>query len=239
MGILRGLVIALALLLSALCPAQNASASKEWNVDASMYMLGAGMSGDATVRGVPVDVNVPFTKIWDNLQFGAMGRTTVWYKRWGVSTDVVYMGLGAAKNGFDLGFDQWLVQPVVEYKLTDWLSPYAGARYLSMETELRGPRLNTVTDGQSWWDPVVGSGLRIPLGSKVQIRVRGDVGGFGAASKFSGQIEPTLDWRVGRKISLQFGWRWLYADYETGEGREKFRYDMLTQGPQLGATFHF
>jgi hypothetical protein len=204
-----------------------------------MYMLGAAMSGEATVRGNPVDVNVPFSDIWSNLQFGGMGRSTVRYKKWGVSTDVIYMGLGAAKNGFDLGFDQWLVQPVVEYQATEWLSPYAGARYLSLESELRGPRLNTVTAGQSWWDPVVGSELRIPLASKVRVRVRGDIGGFGAGSKFSGQIEPTLDWRVGKKISLQFGWRWLYANYETGEGRDQFRYDMLTQGPQFGATFHF
>ena len=62
-----------------------------------------------------------------------MGRAAVWYRRWGVSTDVIYMQLGATKNNVNVSFDQWLVQPVVEYKATDWLSPYAGARYLRIE----------------------------------------------------------------------------------------------------------
>ena len=64
-------------------------------------------------------------------------------------------------------------------------------------------------------------------------------GGFGAGSSFSGQIEPMLDWRVKKSLSLQFGYRWLYSDYKTGAGDTLFRYDLLTQGPQFGATFHF
>ncbi len=75
--------------------------------------------------------------------------------------------------------------------------------------------------------------------SKIRLLVRGDVGGFGAGSSFSGQIEPIVDWRVGNKISLQFGYRWLYADYRNGEGSELYCYDLLTQGPQLGGTIHF
>jgi hypothetical protein len=38
--------------------------------------------------------------------------------------------------------------------------------------------------------------------------------------------------------SLQLGYRWLY-DYETGSGASRFKYDMLSQGMQLGVTFHF
>lgn len=232
-------LLAAATLWSAAGLAQDPASGKEWSGQVSMYMLGAGMSGNAIVRGNPVDVNIPFSEIWSNLQIGFMGRASVRKNKWGFSTDVIYMGLGAAKNGFDLGYDQWLVQPVVEYHATSWLSPYAGARYLSMESDLRGPRLNTVTGSQAWWDPVAGAELRLPAPSKMRLRLRGDVGGFGAGSSFSGQIEPSLDWRVSKRMSLQFGWRWLYADYETGSGREQFKYDMLTQGPQFGATFHF
>jgi hypothetical protein len=219
--------------------AQSGAAGKDWSIDSSMYMLGAGMSGNATVRGVPVDVDIPFSEIWSNLQFGAMGRITARKNKWCFSTDVIYMGLGAVKNNIDLGYDQWLVQPVVEYQATPWLSPYAGARFLSMEADLRGPLGRTRSGQQSWWDPVVGAELRLPATSRIRLRVRGDVGGFGAGSAFSGQIEPTMDWRVSKRMSLQFGWRWLYADYKNGSGRDLFVYDLLTTGPQLGATFHF
>ncbi len=202
-------------------------------------MLAPGMSGNTTVRGTTANVDMPFSKIWENLQFGGMARPTLRYRRWAVSTDVIYMGLGVAKTGLDVGYDQWLVEPVIQYRVTPWLSPYAGARYLSVKGDIRGPQGRTGTGKQSWWDPVVGADVRLPLSSKFAVQVHGDVGGFGAGSSFSGQIEPMLDWRLGKLVSLQFGYRWLYADYKTGSGNTLFRYDMLTQGPQFGAVFHF
>lgn len=232
-------VIAASLLLPLTCAGQIPPADKDWRADLSVYMLAPGMSGNATVHGVDVDMNVPFSKIWQNLQFGGMARPTVHYRRWAVSTNVIYMGLGATKNGFDLGFDEWLVQPVLQYQVTGWLSPYAGARYLSVKGDLRGPQGRTGTGKHSWWDPVVGADVRVPLTAKLAVRVHGDVGGFGAGSSFSGQIEPMLDWRLGKAVALQFGYRWLYADYKTGSGSNLFRYDLLTQGPQIGGMFHF
>ena len=235
----RLLLFTVLLLLPFNCVAQVGLPDKDWSADLNVYMLGSAMSGNTTVHGVTADVDMPFSKIWENLQFGGMARPTIRYRRWSVSTDVIYMGLGAAKNGVDLGYDQWLVEPIAQYQVTTWLSPYAGARYLSMKGDIRGPQGHTGTGKQSWWDPVVGADLHFPLKGKIGVRVHGDVGGFGAGSSFSGQIEPMLDWRLGRVVSLQFGYRWLYADYQTGSGLSLFRYDMLTQGPQLGATFHF
>ena len=34
-----------------------------------------------------------FDKIWDNLEFDAMGTLRVGYDRWAFTTDVIYMGL--------------------------------------------------------------------------------------------------------------------------------------------------
>lgn len=48
--------------------------------------------------------------------------------------EVIYTVLAAAKNRFDLRFDQWTIEPVVEYEITRWLSPYAGARIYQRET---------------------------------------------------------------------------------------------------------
>jgi hypothetical protein len=203
----RLLLLPFSILLPLTCAGQvGLPADKAWSADMTLYMLGAGMSGNATVHGVTTDVNVPFSDIWRNLQFGVMGRPTVHYRHWAISTDVIYMGLGAAKNGYDLGFDQWLVEPVVQYQVTPWLSPYAGARYISLKGDLRGPQGRTGTGVQSWWDPVVGADVHLPIKGKIGLVVHGDVGGFGAGSSFSGQIEPMLDWRVGKKVSLQFGY---------------------------------
>jgi hypothetical protein len=235
----RFLAFAVALLAPFTCFGQAGAPDKDWSVDLNIYMLGSAMSGNATVHGETVNVDMPFSKIWENLQLGGTARPTVHYRRWAISTDVIYMGLGAAKNGFDLGFDQWLVEPVAQYRLTSWLSPYAGARYISVKGDLRGPNGRTGTGMQSWWDPVVGADLHLPIKGKFSLRVHGDVGGFGVGSSFSGQLEPMLDWRLGKVVSLQAGYRWLYADYQSGSGSSLFSYDLKTQGPQLGATFHF
>jgi hypothetical protein len=48
-----------------------------------------------------------------------------------------------------------------------------------------------------------------------------------------------LDWRFAKWGSLQAGYRWLSMNYETGSGVNRFKYDMLIQGPQIGVTFHF
>ena len=38
---------------------------------------------------------------------------------------------------------------------------------------------------------------------------------------------------------LGIGYRVLSENYKTGEGSQLFKYDVVTQGLVLGATFHF
>ena len=85
----------------------------------------------------------------------------------------------------------------------------------------------------------VGANLALPLGKGFALKLRGDVGGFGVGSDFTWQVYPYLDWRFAKWGSLQAGYRWLYMDYETGSGADRFAYDMMNQGVQLGFTFHF
>ena len=132
----RLFLLASSFLLPLACVGQSLPADKDWSVHLAMYMLAPGMSGNTTVHGT-----MSFGDIWRNLQFGGMARPTVHYRHWAVSTDVIYMGLGAAQNGFDLGFDQWMVEPVVQYQVTPWLSPYAGVRYISVKGDLSDARL--------------------------------------------------------------------------------------------------
>ena len=41
------------------------------------------------------------------------------------------------------------------------------------------------------------------------------------------------------RASLEFGYRWLDINYETGENTTLFKYDVLTQGPVMGFAFRF
>jgi len=217
----------------------RAAENSPWHFDLSVYGLAAGMSGDVAVRGVPVDVDVGFDDIWDNLKFGAMGSARLGYQKWTLSTEVIFMDLETTKNSFTAEAEQWMVQPALEYQVCPHLGLYAGARYNSIDAELNGPIIGNPSGTESWWDPIVGARVSLPLGEKFSFNVTGDVGGFGVGSDLTWQAFPYLNWRFARHASLQAGYRFLYTDYENGSGATYFKYDILSSGPQLGVTFHF
>ena len=62
---------------------------------------------------------------------------------------------------------------------------------------------------------------------------------LGAVADLTYQAFPNVTWQFTKWGSLQLGYRWIYANYETGSGTDRFKYDVLTQGPQLGVTFIF
>ncbi len=66
-----------------------------------------------------------------------------------------------------------------------------------------------------------------------------EIGGFGAGSTIAWQIFPTVGVDVARWLSLDFGYRWIDTDYESGSGLTFFKYDVLAQGPVVGFGFKF
>lgn len=233
----------LALTGCALAPLALQAQSKAWTFDASLYGLAAGMSGNLTVKGVPADVDVGFDDVLNHLEFGAMGSLRVGHDRWALTTDVIYMGLGATKGPASADVDQWMVEPALSYRICPGFEALAGARYnnLSVELNRAGPvgNLHLNSGTQDWWDPIVGARLRLPFAGSFSFNVRGDIGGFGVGSDLTWQAFPYLSWQFAKWGSLEAGYRWLFNDYESGSGTSQFRYDILTQGPQFGLTFHF
>jgi len=95
----------------------------------------------------------------------------------------------------------------------------------------------------TWLDPLIGLRLRHRFTPKTDMVLRGDVGGFGAGSKFSWQAMGYVNWEFARTQSATWsamaGYRALYVDYAEGNGRSLYEYDMLTHGPILGVTARF
>jgi hypothetical protein len=222
--------------------AQEAATNK-WTFDFSLYGVAAGMSGDITAKGIPADIDVGFDKIWDNLEFGAMGTVRVGYDRWSLSTDVIYMDLEGSKGSVNAEVQQWLVQLMLGYRIWRNFEVTAGTRYnnLSATIEITGPtgRVRSTSGTVEWWDPVFGGRFSVPLYKTLSLDVMGDVGGFGVSSDLTWQAQPMLNWRFTKWGSVQAGYRWLYSDYSQGSGSSQFRYDILTQGPQVGFSVHF
>ena len=226
----------LAALLAAALASVDAQAqeSEKWSIDPSLYLFFTGMTGTIGIVPVEGDVNVGFDSIVKNLKFGAMGSVRVGRGPWAFTTQVIYANLEATKSNVTASMHQLVVEPTVSYRANSWLEPLAGFRYYSVGGDLNGPSGNNHAATQGWFDPIIGVNLQLALTDSVSADLRGDVGGFGIGSKLTWQVFPYVSWRVAKILSLQAGYRVLAIDYE---GSDRFLYDVIESGPQIGVTF--
>jgi hypothetical protein len=153
--------------------AAQAPTGDSWKVTVTPYMLGAGMNGTTAVLGQEATVDMSFSDILKNLQFGAMGLVTAKKGNWGVGGDVIWMSLGA--NGTAPGplgrvtASVDMSQGAFAFYGLRHLSPAAeltfGGRvnYLSGNIRVNGPLAVRSVDGsKTWLDPIVGVQLHTP-----------------------------------------------------------------------------
>lgn len=94
-----------------------------------------------------------------------------------------------------------------------------------------------------WTDPFIGARLRLAVAPGQEIFLRGDVGGFGVGSQLSWQAMAgyNFDFAIWNGVTFSglLGYRALYVDYEQGQGRRRYEFDMLQHGPVLGVTMRY
>jgi hypothetical protein len=176
--------------------------------------------------------------------------------------------LGAAESA---DYRYWTVEAGGMYELMQWSSGHgargapdtvlemlAGGRYwhqeLNVDVDLRGTlnldglilsrnRALAQSGSIDWVDPFIGARLRWQPAPGEEVSLRGDVGGFGAASKLTWQLLATYNWLlcVQGPLTLDgyLGYRALSVDYVEGEGVSRYEFDVLQQGPVMGVTGRF
>jgi hypothetical protein len=235
-------LVAVVLLVTAgaSAPAFAQAPSDGWDVTVAPYFMGAAMSGSTTVRGREVEVDVSASDIFSNLQFGAMGLVVARKGKWGLGADAIWMSLGTTVRETNVDFDQGAFAFYGLRRLGAAADLMVGMRVNTLRGKLTFNALGEeVSQNKTWADPLVGLILRTPRTHRVHAQVYTEIGGFGAGSDFTWQIFPTVGWSFTDRFSLEVGYRWLDLDYETGDGNERFAYDVLTQGPIGGLAFRF
>lgn len=221
-------------------PAAAQVPSDEWDVTVAPYFMGAAMSGTAAVRGREVDVDVSASDIFSNLQFGAMGLVVARKGHWGIGGDAIWMALGTTVRNTNVDFNQGAFAVYGLRRLSSAADLTVGMRVNTLQGQLKSNTLGfDVSQDETWVDPLVGLTLRSPREHRVRLQMYTEIGGFGAGSDFTWQIFPTLGIKLTDRLSLELGYRWLDIDYSTGDGNERFSYDVLTQGPIGGLAFRF
>lgn len=217
-----------------------------WWFEIAPYFMAAGMAGDIGVRGLQSGVNVSFSDILDNLDFGIMGAGAVGKGDWSLMLDGIYMKL--EKTGslgplpLDGEMEETIVEGMVAYRVPSEgdVNVYAGVRYYDLAFKASLNDSTRLDQSQSWADPIVGVRARWDFGHKPtgwSAFFLGDVGGFGFGSKISYQVFPAGGYRFSRVISAFLGYRYIYVDYENED--DQFLFDMGSGGPLLGVAFRF
>jgi hypothetical protein len=221
-------------------PAAAQAPSDKWDVTVAPYFMGAAMSGTTAVRGREVDVDVSASDIFSNLQFGAMGLVVARKGKWGLGGDAIWMALGTTVRNTNVDFNQGAFAFYGLRRLGSAADLTLGMRVNTLRGKLGFKTLGVdVSQDKTWVDPLVGVTLHSSGTHRVRLQVYTEIGGFGAGSDFTWQVFPTLGFKLTDRLSLEVGYRWLDVDYSTGDGNERFAYDVLTQGPIGGLAFRF
>jgi hypothetical protein len=203
-----------------------------------------GLEGDFGVKGVVSDQDVKFTDILKRLDMIAVGSLYARYHRWELFADGQYLKLHDTAVLPGLLFDTARVslksafaEGFIGYRFINCqnavLSFFAGARHNYMSGDLqiakdsdpRFPRLRErlgippnlkVSGSKDWVDPMIGLSGRVHVWKPVSVYAKGDIGGFGAASDFTWQVQGGAELRVTRWLWSDIGWRYLKYDYTSG-----------------------
>jgi hypothetical protein len=210
---------------------------------APLYLWGVSISGEQTVKGIDVDVDVPFSDIFNNLN----GAFTIHFEgvhqqRWGFLVDFSWIRLNPKQEtpfgDIDITYTDILTELGGFYRWNRGAHNFdalGGLRYSSMDVDLDFPGpLPKIDQSKGWLDPFVGGRWAWQISDKWNLRLRGDIGGFGVGSDFSWNLVGLIEFQPWKYVALFAGYRALYQDYEDGNGRNKFKFDATMHGPGIG-----
>jgi predicted porin len=232
-----------------------------WQFELTPYFWAAGMKGDVQAGNLPkTSVDMSFSDIWDNLDFGAMGAFEARKGRWGLLFDAIYMKVSTSATSSRTGpgpigatltananltMEQTMLAAAVAYRVSD--GPTAtdvigGARYSKIDADasisgsLFGQTGFVARSGdKDWVDPYIGVRVQHPIADRWTVVGYADIGGFGVGSDLTWQALAGVDYHFSKTLSGNFGYRYLDVDYDKGG----FLYDMANSGLYLGVGIRF
>jgi len=264
MKTLGGCALVVAVLFGTGAPAiaqSTGGGTERWQYELVPYFWAAGMKGDVQAGNLPkTSVDIDFSDIWDNLDFGAMGAFEARKGRWGPLFDAIYMKLSTSATSSRTGpgpigatltatanlkIEQTMLAAAVAYRVSE--GPTAtdvigGARYSKIDAEasinasLFGLTGFVARSGdKDWVDPYIGVRVQHPIADRWTLVGYGDVGGFGVGSDFTWQALAGVNYDFSKTVSGKFGYRYLSVDYD----KSGFLYDMDSYGLFAGVGFRF
>lgn len=221
----------------------------KWEYNIAPYLWLSGLEGQAGIKGIVADVDMPLDDLIDVLDFAGYLAFEANKGDWGYYADMQYIKLSGEQDGpggplineIEVGLEQFRLELGVKYRIyhnektTIHLMGGAQYTYFSTELETSGRLAQDIDGSTDWVDPTVGLALNHQFNEKWNAHFVGQVGGFGAASDSTWQVLAGIGYQLNDCWRLVGGYRHQYIDYEKGG----FLYDLDIGGPVLGAVYSF
>jgi hypothetical protein len=239
--------------VAAASPAHAAPGDDRWEFAISPYIWLPTVDTELGVEGVPFesDSQTDVADLLNSLDFALMLSAEAHKGRFGVLVDMQSLKLsqeghlgGPVERETDGELGLFVATLAAEYRVVDEprfsLDALAGARvlYADVEIDVADGPLGIGFDGgqnETWVDPIVGAKCSYRFTDALALNTYADIGGFGAASDITWQVQATLSYTFNEHFELYAGYRCFADDFERGE----FQFDAKLYGPLLGATFRF
>jgi hypothetical protein len=241
------------LAVAASASAQEAPEGDAWQFEVTPYFWAAGMNGWSRVgaRAPTARIDTDFSKIWDDLDFGAMGSFEARKGRWGILFDAMYVKIGQraqplardASGSIDATLQQTILQAAGAYRIYDSektpIDILAGVRYNYLDGELDFPRSRLLPNGASrggnvdWTDGFIGVRASYALTDRWRLIGYADAGTGGG--DYSWQLIAGTNYDFSKSVVGKFGYRIIAMKYESND----FLYNMKTAGLYLGVGIRF
>jgi len=228
--------------------------AKKWQFLVEPYLMFPNMNGKTGVGNLPdVSVDANPGDIFSKLQMGAMLNMEASNDKWAIATDFIYMNLqqdvtsGTLINSGEATAKQFAWELAGLRRVAPWLEVGVGGILNSIQA---GANINVNNIGggttnrakeltQTWYDPMLIVRIKHNPIKKFMYEFRGEIGGFGIGSDFAWQIQAYAGYRFSKLFHITAGYRVISLDYKTGEGEDRFLYDINTFGPVIRFGFNF
>ena len=229
-------VLAVFLLHAGTLSAAESSPENGWEFATEVYLWGAGIDGHTATDS---EVNISFGDLIDNLEMAFMGTVGARKDKWSFLVDVIYLDVKGEKTidsiGASVELRGWIVTPDVGYTVLsdDWgnLDLHVGARYLSLDSDIRLGPIGTDKSADVW-DGIIGIRGRINLTEKLYMPYYLDIGA--GDSKMTWQALAGLGYQF-KYVDVVAGYRYMEWDFDDNSVFD----DLSFSGPYGGLKYYF
>lgn len=212
--------------------------------------LGCGCGGKTSQGN---DTDVSFGDVLDTMDFGFMGVGHVFHDKWHASLDVLYMDLSdendkdvtlpddrTLSGRADIELTSWVLTPLVGYVALETerfqLEPFAGARYLNLDTALDiriNDRTRNFSNADGVWDGIVGARGDVYLDEHWHLPYYADIGT--GDTDLTWQVMAGIGYRINQTVDVGVTYRHLEWHFDNNPLLQNVNFS----GPLIGARFRF